>query len=90
MAKIDRPNGALARNVRRIGHYDLPGAGQVIMPNTPHVAGERAIRSVDFGHHSFSTVAPEVFTIADYFSASPRRARVGHLPLSFRSLFNCN
>ena len=29
MAKIDRPNGALARNVRRIGHYDLPGAGQV-------------------------------------------------------------
>jgi hypothetical protein len=29
MNKIDRPNGALARNVRRIGHLDLPGAGQV-------------------------------------------------------------
>jgi hypothetical protein len=29
MNKIDRPNGALARNVRRIGHIDLPGAGQV-------------------------------------------------------------
>ena len=29
MNKIDRPNGALARNLRRIGHLDLPGAGQV-------------------------------------------------------------
>jgi hypothetical protein len=29
MGKIDRPNGALARNVRRLGHLDLPGAGQV-------------------------------------------------------------
>jgi len=29
MNKIERPNGALARNVRRIGHLDLPGAGQV-------------------------------------------------------------
>ena len=29
MNKIDRPNGALARNVRRIGHLDLLGAGQV-------------------------------------------------------------
>jgi len=26
---VERPNGALARNVRRIGHVDLPGAGQV-------------------------------------------------------------
>jgi hypothetical protein len=26
---VERPNGALARNVRRIGHLDLPGAGQV-------------------------------------------------------------
>ena len=29
MNKIDRANGALARNVRRLGHLDLPGAGQV-------------------------------------------------------------
>ncbi len=29
MSKVDRPNGALARNVRRLGHLDLPGAGQV-------------------------------------------------------------
>ena len=29
MNKVDRPNGALARDVRRIGHLDLPGAGQV-------------------------------------------------------------
>jgi hypothetical protein len=29
MSKIDRPNGALACNVRRLGHLDLPGAGQV-------------------------------------------------------------
>jgi hypothetical protein len=29
MSKIDRPSGARARNVRRLGHLDLPGAGQV-------------------------------------------------------------
>jgi hypothetical protein len=29
MKTVDRPNGALARNVRRLGHLDLPGAGQV-------------------------------------------------------------
>jgi len=29
MSKVERPNGALARNVRRVGHLDLPGAGQV-------------------------------------------------------------
>ena len=29
MLKLDRGNGALARNVRRLGHLDLPGAGQV-------------------------------------------------------------
>src|ERR1700694_3882321 len=29
MGTVDRPNGALARNVRRLGHLDLPGAGQV-------------------------------------------------------------
>ena len=29
MSSTERPNGALARNVRRLGHLDLPGAGQV-------------------------------------------------------------
>src|SRR5215470_14387646 len=29
MNTIDRPTGHLARNVRRLGHLDLPGAGQV-------------------------------------------------------------
>ena len=29
MSKQERPQGALARNVRRLGHLDLPGAGQV-------------------------------------------------------------
>jgi hypothetical protein len=29
MNRVERPNGALARNVRRLGHLDLPGAGQV-------------------------------------------------------------
>jgi len=29
MNTLDRPNAALARNVRRLGHLDLPGAGQV-------------------------------------------------------------
>ena len=29
MNKIERPGGALARRVRRLGHLDLPGAGQV-------------------------------------------------------------
>src|SRR6202008_1003201 len=36
MNKVDRPNGATARNVRRLGHLDLPGAGQVT------VAGQHA------------------------------------------------
>jgi len=29
MSKIDNPSGAAAKNVRRLGHLDLPGAGQV-------------------------------------------------------------
>jgi hypothetical protein len=29
MSKVERPSGALARNVRRVGHLDLPGAGQI-------------------------------------------------------------
>ena len=29
MNRIERPNGALARNVRCLGHLDLPGSGQV-------------------------------------------------------------
>ncbi len=29
MAKIERPNGAVAKNLRRLGHLDLPGGGQV-------------------------------------------------------------
>jgi len=29
MSTVDRPNGAMACNVRRVGHLDLPGAGQV-------------------------------------------------------------
>ena len=29
MSKVERPGGALARRVRRLGHLDLPGAGQV-------------------------------------------------------------
>src|SRR5499433_319842 len=29
MKTAERANGALARNVRRLGHLDLPGAGQV-------------------------------------------------------------
>lgn len=29
MNKVERPAGAMARNVRRLGHIDLPGAGQV-------------------------------------------------------------
>src|SRR3569833_4711825 len=29
MSKIERSGGALARRVRRLGHLDLPGAGQV-------------------------------------------------------------
>lgn len=33
MNSVDRPNGAMARNVRRVGHLDLPGAGQVTVAN---------------------------------------------------------
>ena len=29
MNRVDRPNGVMARHVKRLGHLDLPGAGQV-------------------------------------------------------------
>jgi hypothetical protein len=29
MSKVENPNSGMARNVRRLGHLDLPGAGQV-------------------------------------------------------------
>ena len=29
MNTVDRPTKSLARNVRRLGHLDLPGGGQV-------------------------------------------------------------
>ena len=36
MNRVDRPNGVMARHVKRLGHLDLPGAGQVT------VAGQHA------------------------------------------------
>src|SRR6185312_8507719 len=36
MNRMDRPNGVMARHVKRLGHLDLPGAGQVT------VAGQHA------------------------------------------------
>jgi len=35
----ERPNGALARNIRRLGHLDLPGAGQVTVAGTHAYVG---------------------------------------------------
>jgi hypothetical protein len=34
MSKTGNPNGAMARNVRRLGHLDLPGAGQVTIADS--------------------------------------------------------
>ncbi|HKS86310.1 MAG TPA: RNA polymerase subunit sigma-70 [Pseudolabrys sp.] len=39
MTKVARPEGALARNVRRIGHLDLPGAGQVTVSGSHAYVG---------------------------------------------------
>ncbi|MFZ0067983.1 MAG: RNA polymerase subunit sigma-70, partial [Pseudolabrys sp.] len=36
MSRVDRPNGVMARHVKRLGHLDLPGSGQVT------VAGQHA------------------------------------------------
>jgi hypothetical protein len=37
--KIDRPTSALARNVRRVGHLDLPGGGQVTVSGSHAYVG---------------------------------------------------
>ncbi len=59
---IDRPKAALARNVRRLGHLDLAGAGQVT------VAGSHAY----VGHiPSASQLGTSIVDISD-----PRRPRV--------------
>src|ERR1700690_3529632 len=61
MSKVDRPNGALARNVRRLGHLDLPGAGQVT------VAGNNAF----VGHiPNKQNLGTSIIDIAD--PANPR------------------
>ena len=52
------------------GDRDLPGAGQIEMAEAPHIAGERAVRPVDFTHCYLSIVAPEAFTIAVHFGIS--------------------
>src|ERR1035438_5576199 len=58
---MNDPNGALARNVRRLGHLDLPGAGQVT------VAGHHAY----VGHiPNKQNLGTSIVDIAD--PASPR------------------
>ena len=67
MNKVDRPNGALARNVRRIGHLDLPGAGQV------NVAGHYAY----VGHiPNKQQLGTSIVDISD--PANPRAGRDSH------------
>jgi hypothetical protein len=59
---VDRPKSALARNVRRLGHLDLPGAGQVT------IAGSHAY----VGHiPSPSQLGTSIIDISD-----PRNPRV--------------
>jgi hypothetical protein len=61
MNKVERPDGALARNVRRLGHLDLPGAGQVT------IAGHYAYVGHIPNKQQFGT---SIIDIAD--PASPR------------------
>ena len=37
------------------GDIDLAGAGQIEMADAPHIAGERAVRPVDFTHRLYSS-----------------------------------
>jgi hypothetical protein len=39
MNKIERQSSPLARNVRRLGHLDLPGAGQVTVAGSHAYVG---------------------------------------------------
>ncbi len=39
MNKIERQTSPLARNVRRLGHLDLPGAGQVCLSGSHAYVG---------------------------------------------------
>ena len=58
---MSNPNGALARNVRRLGHLDLPGAGQVT------IAGKHAYVGHIPNKHNLGT---SIVDIAD--PAKPR------------------
>ena len=74
MSTIEVPRSLLVRDVPDIGVVagdgDLAGAGQIEMAQAPHIAGERAVRPVDFVHCYLSIVAPEAFTIAVHFGIS--------------------
>ena len=65
------------------GDIDLARAGQIEMADAPHIAGERAVRPVDFTHRLYSsglivvsergylsTWAPEAFTTSAHFGTS--------------------
>ena len=65
------------------GDVDLTRAGQIEMADAPHIAGERAIRPIDFIHRLYSlglivfrnrdylsTWAPEALTTSAHFGTS--------------------
>ena len=58
MSKVDRPNGALARNVRRIGHLDLPGAGQVTVAGHYAYVGHIPNKRISAPRSSTSPIRP--------------------------------
>jgi hypothetical protein len=80
MNKIERQTSPLARNVRRLGHLDLPGAGQVCLSGSHayvgHIpnAGQRGTSIVDVSDPKHPRVVATI-TLDDHESHS-HKARV--------------
>ena len=81
MSKIDRPNGALARNVRRLGHLDLPGAGQVTVAGhyayVGHIPNKQNLGTsiVDISDPANPRVVAAAITLDDSDLAQPQGSR---------------
>ena len=84
MNKIERQTSPLARNVRRLGHLDLPGAGQVCLsgshayvghiPNAEH----RGTSIVDVSDPKHPRVVATI-TLDDHESHSHKARVVGDI-----------
>ena len=91
MNKIERQTSPLARNVRRLGHLDLPGAGQVCLSGSHAYVGhipnaeQRGTSIVDVSDPKQPRVVATI-TLDDHRVPQPQGARRGrHLDRQSRA-----